>query len=198
MYMSPTNGLRGRQRRHRGTCARLLPLLTVTVAAAAPSSRRFSSPVTVTDRYCRCGSAVIAALALAGRAGEARAVFAEAWALSAQQHALPPQQQQHAQQGKALNGSGVVGDRQLVDGERRVEGGGVSQSPPLSERDEGGGEGGGGSEGAAGGFLQARVYTAALRACDSPHQILEIYQKMTRQLLSLDAESASLVAAAQV
>ena len=46
-------------------------------------------------------------------------------------------------------------------------------------------------------LLDARVFTAALRACDTPGQILEIHQKMLARNLVIDAETAAIVAAAR-
>lgn len=45
--------------------------------------------------------------------------------------------------------------------------------------------------------LGSRVFTAALRACDTPAQMLDAYLKMMQRGLALDAESAALVAAAR-
>jgi len=45
--------------------------------------------------------------------------------------------------------------------------------------------------------LEASVFTAALRACDSPAEIIEVHRKMLQRNLPLDAESVALVAAAR-
>ena len=73
----------------------------------------------------------------------------------------------------------------------------AGQSPRAGDRGGEGGVGAGGEHLVGHGVLDVRIFSAALRACDTPAEMLQIQHKMFARNLILDAESAAILAAAR-